>query len=89
MLAKKELQGHQPRTTKTSFVPHSSSTIPSRTSSPSGAHSLMTTLASRSPSTSSTPSTTAPHAIDLSKASVLQGAGVVKPSSSTIPIERT
>jgi hypothetical protein len=49
----------------------------------------MTTLASRSPSTSSTPSTTAPHAIDLSKASVLQGAGVVKPSSSTIPIERT
>jgi hypothetical protein len=49
----------------------------------------MTTLASCSPSTSSTPSTTAPHSIDLSKASVLQGAGVVKPSSSTIPIERT
>jgi hypothetical protein len=36
-----------------------------------------------------TPSTTAPHAIDLSKASVMQGAGAVKPSSSTVPIGRT
>jgi hypothetical protein len=38
---------------------------------------------------SSTPSTTSPHATDLSKASVLQGAGAAKPSSSIVPTERT
>jgi hypothetical protein len=45
----------------------------------------MTTLASRPPSTSSTPSTIAPCATDLSKAYVLQGAGASKASPSTIP----
>jgi hypothetical protein len=49
----------------------------------------MTTLASCSPSTSSTPSTTAPHAMDPSKASILQGAGATMPSSSTVPTEHT
>jgi hypothetical protein len=49
----------------------------------------MLNLASRPPSTSSTPSTTAPHTTDPSKASVLQGAGAAKPSSSTVPIGRT
>jgi hypothetical protein len=49
MLAEKELQGHQPMKTKTSFTPHLTSTAPSRTATPLGA-----------PSTSLTPSTTAP-----------------------------
>jgi hypothetical protein len=71
MLAEKELQGHQPMKTKTSFMPHSTSTAPSRTAMPLGAHSLIMNSASRPPSTSSTPSTIAPHAMDLSKASVL------------------
>jgi hypothetical protein len=71
MLAEKELQGRQPMKTKTSFAPHSTSTAPSRIATPSRAHSSMTNLASRPPSTSSTPSTTAPRAMDLSKASVL------------------
>jgi hypothetical protein len=56
---------------------------------PSGALSSMMNLASRPPSTSLTPSTIAPHATDLSKASVLQGAGLAKPSFSTVPIRRT
>jgi hypothetical protein len=56
---------------------------------PSGARSLMTTSASHPRFTSLTPSTTAPHAMDPSKASVLQGAGVAKTSSSTISIGRT
>jgi hypothetical protein len=51
MLAEKELQGHQTMKMKTSFTPHSAPTAPSRTATPSGAHSLMTTLASRAPST--------------------------------------
>jgi hypothetical protein len=45
----------------------------------------MTTLASHSPSTSSTPSIIAPHATDLTKASILQGTGAAKPSLSTVP----
>jgi hypothetical protein len=57
---------------------------PARTTMPFGAHSLTTASASCPSSTSSTPSTTAPRAMDPSKASVLQGAGVAKPSSSTI-----
>jgi hypothetical protein len=36
-----------------------------------------------------TPSTIAPHAMDPSKASILQGAGVAKPYSSTVPTGRT
>jgi hypothetical protein len=71
MLAEKELQGHQPMKMKTSFMPCSTSTAPSRTAMPSGAHSSMMNLASRPPSMSSTPSTTAPRATDPSKASVL------------------
>jgi hypothetical protein len=89
MLAEKELQGHQPMKTKTSVMPHSTSTAPSRTSTHSGAHSSMMNSASRPPSTSSTPSIIAPHATDLSEASILQGAGAAKPSSSTIPIRHT
>jgi hypothetical protein len=89
MLAEKELQGRQPMKTKTSFMPHSTSTAPSRTATPSGAHSSMMNSASRPLSMSSTPSTTAPHAIDPSKASVLQGAGAAEPSSSTVPTGRT
>jgi hypothetical protein len=85
MLAEKELQSHQPTKMKTSFLPCSASATPSRTAMPSGACSSMTTSASRPPSTSSTPSTIAPHVMDPSKASVLQGAGVAKPSSSTVP----
>jgi hypothetical protein len=85
MLAKNELQGHQPMKMTTSITPHSTSTAPSRTAMPSRACSSMMNSASRHPSMSSTPSTTAPHATDPSKASVLQGAGVAKPSSSTVP----
>jgi hypothetical protein len=86
MLAKKELQGCQPMKMKTSFMPRSASTAPSRTAMPSGAHSSMATLASRPPSTSLTPSITAPHTTDPSRASILQGAGAAKPSSSTVLI---
>jgi hypothetical protein len=71
MLAEKELQGCQLMKTKTSFMPCSTSTAPSRTAMPSGSHSSMTNSASQPPSTSSTPSTTAPHTTDPSKASVL------------------
>jgi hypothetical protein len=46
MLAKKELQGHQPMEMKTSFMPRSTSTAPSRTATPSGAHSSIMNLAS-------------------------------------------
>jgi hypothetical protein len=46
MLAKKELQGHQPMEMKTSFIPRSTSTTPSRTATPSGAHSSIMNLAS-------------------------------------------
>jgi hypothetical protein len=56
---------------------------------PSGARSLMAPSASRAPSTSSTPSAIAPHAMDLIKVSVLQGAAAAKPSSSTVPTGRT
>jgi hypothetical protein len=84
MLAKKGLQGHQPMKTKTSFMSRSASTAPSRTAMPSGAHSSVTNSASLPPSTSSTPSTTAPRAKDPSKALVLQGTGAAKPSLSTI-----
>jgi hypothetical protein len=52
MLAKKELQGHQPMKTKTSFMPRSTSMAPSKTATPLGAHSSMTNSASRPPSTS-------------------------------------
>jgi hypothetical protein len=89
MLAEKELQGLQPMKMKTSFMPHSTSTTPSKTATPSGASSSTTNLASQPPSMSLTPSTTALHAIDPSKASILQGAGAAKPSSSTIPTRRT
>jgi hypothetical protein len=89
MLIEEKLQGHQPMKTKTSFTPRSTSTAPSRTATPSGARSSTTNSASRPPSTSSTPSTIAPHATDPSKASVLQGVGVAKPSLSTVPTERT
>jgi hypothetical protein len=71
MLAEKELQGYQPMKTKTSFTPRSTSMAPSRTATPSGARSSMTTSASRPPSTLSTPSTIAPRATEPSKASVL------------------
>jgi hypothetical protein len=70
---------------KTSFTPHLASMTPAQTAMPSGACSSITTLASCPPSTSWTPSTIAPHATDLSKASVLQGAEAVKPSLSIIP----
>jgi hypothetical protein len=89
MLAKKQLQGRQPMKTKTSFMPRSASMTPSRTAMPSGARSSMITSASRPPSTSLTPSTIAPHATDPSKASVLQGTGAAKPSSSNVPTGRT
>jgi hypothetical protein len=89
MLAEKELQGHQPMKMKTSFTPRSTSMAPSRTTKPSGACFSMMNSASQPPSTSSTPSTTAPHDMDPSKASILQGAGAAKPSSSTVPTGRT
>jgi hypothetical protein len=89
MLTKKELQGRQPTKMKTSFMPHSASTAPSQTATPSRARSSMTTVALCPPSTSSTPSTIAPHATDPHKASALQGAGATKPSSSTVPIRST
>jgi hypothetical protein len=85
MLAEKELQGHQLMNTKTSFMLRSASMTTAQIAMPSGARSSTTTSASRPPSTSSTPSTIAPHATDPSKASILQGAGAGKPSSSTIP----
>jgi hypothetical protein len=89
MLAEKELQGHQPMKTKTSFTPRSTSTAPSRTATPSRAHSSTMNSASQPPSTSLTPSTTVTRATDLSKASVMQGARAAKPSSSTVPMELT
>jgi hypothetical protein len=85
MLAGKELQCHQMTKTKTSFTPDSAPMAPSRTSTPSGAHSSMTHSASHAPSTLSTPSTIASHAIDPSKASVSHGAAAAKASSSTVP----
>jgi hypothetical protein len=69
MLAEKELQDHQSMKTKTSFTPRPASTTKTATSS--GARSSMTPSASRALSMLSTPSTTGPRAIDLSKASVL------------------
>jgi hypothetical protein len=89
MLTEKELQGHQSMKTKASFTLCSASTAPSRTATPSGAHSSMMNSASRYPSTSLTPSTMVPRATNPSKASVLQGAGAAKPSSSTVPTGRT
>jgi hypothetical protein len=89
MLAEKELQGRQMTKSKTSFMPRSAPTTPSRTTTPSRAHSSMTPSASRAPSTLSTPHTAAPHATDPSKTSVSQGAATAKPSSSTVPTERT
>jgi hypothetical protein len=87
--SKKELQGHQPMKTKISFTPHPTSMAPSRTTTPSRAHSPMTTLGSHAPSTSSTLSKIVPHAMDPSKASILQRAGTTKPSSSTVSTGRT
>jgi hypothetical protein len=89
MLAEKELQDHQPMKMKTSFMRHSTSMAPSRTATPSGAHSSIMNSASRPPSTSLTPSTIVPHTTNLSKASVLQGAGEAKPSSPIVPTGRT
>jgi hypothetical protein len=89
MLAKKQLQGHQPIKTKTSFMPGLAPTSLSRTTTPTGDHSSMTTSASSAPSTSLAPSAVAPRATDLNKASVLQGAGAAKPSSSTTSTGRT
>jgi hypothetical protein len=71
MLAKKEMQGRYPMKTKTSFMPRSTSTTPSRIGTPLGTHSSMMNSASRPPSMSSTPSTIVPRGTDLSKASVL------------------
>jgi hypothetical protein len=88
MLVEKELQGRQTTKMKTSFTPHSAPTVPSRTVTPSGAHSSMTPLASHAPSTSSTPSTATPRAMDPSKTFVSQGAATAKPSSSTVPTGR-
>jgi hypothetical protein len=70
-------------------MPCSTSTATSRTATPLKAHSSMMNSASPPTSTSSTPSTTAPHDMDPSKASILQGAGAAKPSSSTVPTGRT
>jgi hypothetical protein len=90
MLAEKELHSCQPTKMKTSFMPHPASTAPYRIATPSRAHSSMTPLASRAPSTSSTPSATTPYAMDPSKASVLQRVAVAaKTSSSTISTSRT
>jgi hypothetical protein len=89
MLAEKELQGRQLMKRKTSFTSRSTSTAPSRIDMLSEAHSLMMNSASRPPSTLSTPSIAAPHATDSSKASILQGAGATKPSSSSVPTGRT
>jgi hypothetical protein len=84
MLVEKELHGRQPMKMKSSFMPRSTSTTPSRTATPSGARSSMTNSASQPPSTSLTPSTTSPQATDPSKASILQGVGAAKHSSSTV-----
>jgi hypothetical protein len=89
MLAEKELQGRQTTKMKTSFMPHSAPTAPSKTATPSGARSSMTPSTSRAPSTLSTPSAVAPPARHPSKTSVLQGAAAVKPSPSILPTERT
>jgi hypothetical protein len=89
MLAKKELQSHQLMKMKTSFMPHSTSTTPSRTATPLRARSSMMNSASQPPSTSSAPSTIVPRAMDLNKASVLKDIGAAKPSSSIIPTGRT
>jgi hypothetical protein len=64
MSAEKELQGCQMMKSMTSFIPRSAPMTPSKTATPSGAHSSMTPSASRAPSTSSTPSTSVPHATD-------------------------
>jgi hypothetical protein len=80
MLAKKELLDCQPMKMKTSFTPRLAATAPSRTVTPFGAHSSMTPSAFHAPSTSSTPSTVAPHATDSSKTSVSQGAATVHTS---------
>jgi hypothetical protein len=71
MLVEKELQGHQPTKTNTTFMLRPASMAPFRTATPSGARSSMTPLALCPPSTSSTPSAIAPRAMDPSKASVL------------------
>jgi hypothetical protein len=71
MLAKKEMQGCQMMKMKASFMSRSASMARAQTAMPSGARSSMTTLTSCPPSMSSTPSTTAPRTMDLSKASVL------------------
>jgi hypothetical protein len=46
MLVEKEFQGREPMKLKTSFTPRSTSTTPSRTATPSGAHSSMMNSAS-------------------------------------------
>jgi hypothetical protein len=89
MLAKKELQRRQMIKMKTSFMPHSAPTTPSRTVSPSRARSSMTPLATRAPSMWSTPFATSPHATDPSNASVSLGVAAAKPSSLTVPTGRT
>jgi hypothetical protein len=89
MLVKKEVQCRQLLKMETSFMPRPATTTPLRTAMPSRAHSSMTTSTSHGPSTSSTPSATAPRATDPSKAFVLQGATIVKPSSSTVSTGRT
>jgi hypothetical protein len=71
MLAEKELQGCQTMRRKTSFMPHSAPTAPSRTATPYGARSSITPSASRAPSMSLTPSALAPHGTDPSKASIM------------------
>jgi hypothetical protein len=74
---------------KTSFTPCSAPMAPSRTATPFGAPSSTTPSASHAPSMSSIASTVAPPTTDPSKTSVSQGAAAVKPSSSTVPTDRT
>jgi hypothetical protein len=85
ILAKKEWQGRHTMKSKT-FTPRSAPTVPTKTATPSGSHSLTIPLASHFPSTSSTPCTAAPCATEPGKNSVSQGAAPTKPLSSTVPI---
>jgi hypothetical protein len=70
-------------------MPHLGPMAPFRTAMPSGARSSTTPSASRPLSMSSTPSTVAPCATDLSKTSISQEAAAAKPSSSIVPTGRT
>jgi hypothetical protein len=88
-LAKKELQGRQLMKSKNSFTPRPTSTTPSRTTMPSGAHSSMTHSASHVSSTLLMPSGATSSTMESNKPSILQGAVVGKPSLSTISTGQT